>query len=291
MTIPQYVSDMIEGFQNKDARYVDLGNHMGKSEENFLTEIPYEDLGKLETIKTFSIKNNEITKIDARIGAMTNLDVLDLSENPLTEIAPEIGNCINLKMFKAAEIAEVDLEEKVTLMMSEVPGYRPHFLSDAGLKTLPPTFGQLKQLTSLYLEDNRFEKIPDAIFELENLSFLELSLNQLTHISPKIGQLKNLTYLKLSYNNFHELPDEIGDLKKLARLRLDGLDLYSLEGIGRLTNLEMLEICYGQIGELPNSIKHLKKLKNLYLYESKISDIDLNMVRVLLPDCEVHLEF
>ena len=53
----------------------------------------------------------------------------------------------------------------------------------------------------------------------------------------------------------------------------------------------MLEICYGKIGEWPSSIKNLTKLKVLYLYNTEISKVDLNMIRVFLPDCEVHLEF
>ena len=80
MTIPKYISDMMEGFKNKDPRYVDLSNHMGKSEEKILTEIPYGQLGKLETLKFLSIKNNRISKIDAQIGALTALDGLELSE-------------------------------------------------------------------------------------------------------------------------------------------------------------------------------------------------------------------
>ncbi|MEL6944150.1 MAG: hypothetical protein AAFO82_15935, partial [Bacteroidota bacterium] len=110
MTTPDYVTDMMKGFQNKDPRYKDLGNHMGKEEENVLTEIPYEQLGALSELRFLSIKNNKITKIDDRIGTLTALDVLELSENPLRIISPEIGKCVNLKLFKAAEIAEIPLE-------------------------------------------------------------------------------------------------------------------------------------------------------------------------------------
>ena len=291
MDTPKYISDMMQGFASKDPRYVDLGNHMGKSEEKILQTIPFETLGQLNQIRFLSIKNNNIKDLSPKIGALTALDFLDVSENPISEIPAAIGQCSSLKNFKATETAKVDMEAYMEMIMDNKPGYHPDFLNEVGLQALPIEFGKLQQLQGMQLEQNRFEEIPDAIFELKALTSLDISFNLLTHVSPKIGQLKDLTYLKLSRNNFHELPDEIGELKKLQRLRLDNLDLYRLpEGIGGLEKLEMMEICYGRRGELPNSIQHLRKFKHFYLIGTEISEIDLNMIKILLPDCEIHFE-
>lgn len=279
---------MMKGFQNKDPRFIDLGNHSGKSTTNILTEIPFDELGDLSEVRVLTAKYNQLKYISPRIGEMTALDMLDLSSNPLVELPEEFGNLHSLKNFRASDIIETDHEELSNLMDS-VPGYKPKFLSDAGLKTLPSSFGNLKKLQSLALDGNRFKEIPTGVFQCKNLTYLDMARNQLEYISPEIGQLVNLSYLKLSINNFRELPETIGNLKKLQRLRLDYLNLDSLpQGIGGLRSLEMIEICHGKVGDIPTEVKHLKNLKDVYLIHTEISETDLNVLKVFLPQANIH---
>ncbi len=286
-----YLTEMIKGFQSKDPRFIDLGNHSGKEETHILTEIPFDLLGDLSQIKGLFAKNNNIQRISARIGEMTALESLDLSENPLLALPDEIGNLQSLKVFRASDCMEVDLEKMMEDLSKRTPGHHPTFLGEGGLRTLPDSFGNLTQLESLTLDGNRLTEIPSGIFKLKNLVSLDLFSNLITHISPEIGHLTSLRYLKLTRNNFHELPDEIGHLKNLQRLRLDYLDLWALpKGIGGLSSLQMLEVCHGRLGDIPAEIQHLKNLKWIYLINTEISETGLNALKIFAPQAEIAWE-
>lgn len=285
-----YLHDLIAGFQNKDARYVDLGNHSGKPETHILKEIPFDELGNLAEVKALLLKNNQIRDLSSRFGELTSLEVLDISDNPLGHLPESFGQLRKLKSFRASNMFEVDVEDYLSSLMAG-PGHYPRFLSHGGLTDLPESFANLQELQSLMLDGNRLSNIPDSLCACVNLTSLDLSGNLLTSISPRIGQLQQLRYLQLSRNNFQELPDEIGNLINLERLRLDHLDGIALpEGIGGLRNLKMLEICHGRIRHIPVEVKTLDQLADIYVINSEISETDLNVFKVFLPAARIHFE-
>lgn len=58
-----YLKEMVEGFQHKDPRFIDLGNHLRKEETHILTEIP-SGIFKLKNLKWIYLINTEISEID-----------------------------------------------------------------------------------------------------------------------------------------------------------------------------------------------------------------------------------
>ena len=54
------------------------------------------------------------------------------------------------------------------------------------------TFGDLTNLTDLYLAHNDLTQLPDTIGNLTNLTELDLRWNQLTQLPDTIGNLTNL---------------------------------------------------------------------------------------------------
>jgi len=85
---------------------------------------------------------------------------------------------------------------------------------------LPNNFGQLSELTTLYLEKHDFTELPDSFTSLSNLVNLYLSNNWLTSLPEDIGSLTNLAMLDLGYNQLESIPESIGDLVNLEYLFL-----------------------------------------------------------------------
>ena len=285
-----YLLDALKGFEKKDPRYINLCHQFGERDLSKITSIPWHSLKDPENILVLLAAGQKISKLDASIGKLRTLKLLDLSQNPLEELPKEIGQLVELESMRLAETFEVNPYQYCELLFSG-PRHYPDFLSEAGLRDLPEEFGNLQNLQSLQMDSNRFEQIPDSVFNLKNLKSLDLGANLLKSISPKIGQLRDLEYLKLSRNNFSELPESIGELKKLKRLRLDSLHLTTLpESIGEMTKLEMLEICQGKIDHIPSSIQYLTNLRYIYLVDTEVDEIYVNMLKVLLPDTEISFE-
>lgn len=289
-TVPKYLQDITIGLLKKDPKFVNISNTVpfGQPKKEGLLHIPFEQFQEISTIRSLMVKDHKIEHLSPHIGSLKDLEYLDLSDNPLQTIPKEIGQLTELKFLRISDTINVSLGPMFESL--ETPGNDLEFLSDAGLAYLPDSFANCKQLEYLRLDSNRFEEFPLSICQLENLSYLDLSFNQLKSIPSEIGNLKELTYLKLSKNNFTSLPESIGQLKKLQRLRLDFLNLEHLpEGLGDLESLRMLEMCYCTIEAIPDSMKNLKYLKALYLMDTQISDIDLNFLKVMLPETRIFL--
>ncbi len=285
----QFMAEMLGAINKNDPRHHMLTRPLMSSEGEVYTTIPWEKLGDPSVVESLQMRNHKLERLPAKIKELSNLVWLDLTDNPLIELPEEIGELQNLRFLRLSDTALTDL---VSMQDWEQPGNQCEYKGVHGITDLPSSFGQLKELLYFRMEGGRLTHIPACLFELKKLDYLDLGFNLIEEVPEEIGALTELTYLKLSMNNFTRLPDSMGRLKKLHRLRLDSLDLeYLPESMGQLSNLEMLEICYGRLGEVPASIKHLKNLKHVYLYKTEISDIDLNMLKVMLPEAELHMDW
>ncbi|MEH2254427.1 COR domain-containing protein, partial [Nostoc sp.] len=74
---------------------------------------------------------------------------------------------------------------------------------------LPPEFGQLTNLQTLYLYKNKLSSLPPEFGQLTNLQTLYLYKNKLSSLPPEFGQLINLQFLDLSSNPLESPPPEI----------------------------------------------------------------------------------
>jgi len=84
------------------------------------------------------------------------------------------------------------------------------------------TWDELKNLNSLYLNDNNLTSLPESIGKLTKLKALYLGGNKLETLPESIGNLTNLEKLSLRMNKLESLPESIGNLTNL-----EGLWLYS----------------------------------------------------------------
>lgn len=288
---PNYILEVIKGVTEKSPLHPNLQYGFGDNPDELFEEFPEHKLGDLSKLRSLTLKYHSIRRLPLSFGQMIELLYLDLSAMPLEALPENIGDLQSLKFFRASDISEPEMEDYMSKLIGG-PMHASKFTSKAGLTELPDSFAQLSELESLQLDGNRFQLFPQEILKLTKLSYLDLSMNAIQEIPEEIGQLDQLTYLKLSRNSFRHLPEGISRLKKLKRLRLDGLILEDLpKGIGELEKLEMLEICLGELHSIPSEIQQLKNLKDFYLEGTKIDEIDVNALRVFLPNCRLHTDY
>ena len=78
-----------------------------------------------------------------------------------------------------------------------------------------------RELTSLFLNDNRIEHLPHELFQVTTLQQLQISANLVGAIPVTIGALSELRELLLDGNQIMSLPLELGSLTRVERLALD----------------------------------------------------------------------
>jgi Leucine rich repeat len=139
-------------------------------------------LAATNRLKDLNLSNNELTKLPAEIGCLTELEHLSLWVNKLTELPAEIGCLTRL----------VSLH-----------------LWHNQLTELPPEIGCLTRLVRLELGDNELTEVPAEIRCLTRLVDLDLFNSQLTEVPAEIGCLTQLKRLGLRGNNLISLPKEI----------------------------------------------------------------------------------
>jgi internalin A len=150
------------------------------------------------------------------------------------------------------------------------------------LMVLPEELWELRQLQTLYLNNNRFKAVPRLISKLTNLTSLDLSSNKLRTLPESIGQLVNLTSLDLYSNQFKTLPKSITKLINLNCLDLRLNQINTLpESIGQLINLWHLNIRYNKLQIIPKSICQLINLWYLDLGFNELTTLPKSICQLI----------
>ncbi|GAY66422.1 hypothetical protein CUMW_248620, partial [Citrus unshiu] len=270
--------------------------------------IPQElgNLAKLEMLQLF--QNNLIGEIPLEIGNLQNLEELELAQNKLIGIVPvAIFNVSTLKILQLqinclsgslSSITDVQLPnlEKLDLWGNNFSGTIPRFIFNASKLSIlnlggnsfsgfiPNTFGNLRNLKYLYLENNYLTSSTlelsflSSLSNCKSLTHIDLSNNPLDGILPKTS-VGNLSH---SLEDFHMyncnisggIPEEISNLTNLITIDLGGNKLNGsiLITLSKLQKLQGLVLDDNKLeGSIPDDICRLVELYKLELGGNKLS--------------------
>ncbi|KAH9714644.1 protein kinase domain-containing protein [Citrus sinensis] len=263
------------------------------------------NLTKLEMLQLF--ENNLTGEIPLEIGNLQNLEELDLGLNKLIGTVPAtIFNVSTLKLLllehnsllgSLSSIANVRLPnlEELLLWGNNFSGTIPRFIFNASKLSIlelsknsfsgfiPNTFGNLRNLNWLYLNDNNLaSSTPELSFlsslsNCKSLTHIALSHNPLDGILPRTS-VGNLSHsLKEFYmsncNVSGGIPEEITNLTNLTTIYLGGNKLNGSIPItlSKLQKLQGLGLEDNKLeGSIPDSICHLTELYDLKLGGNKL---------------------
>jgi leucine-rich repeat protein SHOC2 len=276
------------------------------------------------------ISKRNITTLPESLGNLTNLIHLDLGDNNLDDLSvlqklPNLEKLFFQGMYfprrywtKISEWQSVWLvDEKVWKLrhllikkigierifndLSSVPYPFKLDLNHQNLLVLPDNIGELVNLTSLYISNNKlnflpdnFDRLinlqeldashnkltclPDSISSLISLKSLRLHHNKITKLPKNIGKINKLEILILSYNELTEIPDSLGEMIRLSELYIQENQIKKLpNNIGSLVELWRLRTEGNQLAEIPDSLGNLIKLKILFINKNKITKLPDSM--------------
>ncbi|MFW9987486.1 MAG: leucine-rich repeat domain-containing protein [Candidatus Odinarchaeota archaeon] len=147
-----------------------------------------------------------------------------------------------------------------------------------GLKTIPSSIGNFRELKELYITENNLQYLPNSIGNLAALKVLNLSDNHLIELPDEIGDLLNLKELYLNHNLLQFLPESISRLKKVVTLSIWGNQIKNLpKNMNEMASLKVLGLSFNQLEEFPYNESGFTNLEILDLSNNKIKYIPENI--------------
>lgn len=135
------------------------------------------------------------------------------------------------------------------------------------------------------------EKTKDVSGDTGRSGELDYWSEGLTEIPGEVWTTDDLTHLNLRENELSKLPERIGELSDIKDLSLESNQIAVLPAeIGKLANLIHLDLSRNPLSSLPPEIARLTNLENLYLYETKITDADLEFLKSLKKLNEIDIQ-
>ncbi|GER32129.1 leucine-rich repeat receptor-like protein kinase [Striga asiatica] len=234
-------------------------HHLDLSANNFSGDVP-PAIGNLTALRTLCLDTNLFNgSYPVGISNLSNLEILTLAINPFLPavVPPEFGELkklYELWMSQANVIGEIP--ESLTNLSS---------LSILDLSTnkmegsLPNGLFLMKNLSQVYLYQNRFSGWIPQVIESLGLVEIDLATNNLTGKIPlDFCKLEKLELLNLYGNNlFGELPQRIGLLPNLQTLKIFTNNLSGIlpPELGIHSKLKDFEVCQNKfIGSLPQNL-------------------------------------
>ncbi len=185
-------------------------------------------------------------------------------------------NIFNSKILIVNRFKRIDILDKLSLMgfTIEENHISKVALNRCGLKIIPESIENLKNLKEIYMTENMIREIPESLGSLVNLQILNLSNNKLKIIPESFGNLISLKMLNLNHNQLKRFPNTINGLKNLKMLSLWGNNLnYLPEQIGNLSSLNVLGLSYNHLKSIPSSVSKLEALHTLDLSSNVLEKI------------------
>ncbi|KAI5212630.1 Podocan-Like Protein 1 [Manis pentadactyla] len=271
-------------------------------QNNQLQELPYNELSRLDSLRTLNLYNNLISSEglpDEAFESLTQLQHIYVAHNKLS-VAPQFLP----RSLRVVDLAANQVTEIFPLTFGEKPELRSVYLhnnqlSNAGLPpdafhgseavvTLSLSGNQLSyvppslppSLERLHLQDNLISKVPrGALSRQTHLRELYLQHNQLTDSgldATTFSKLHCLEYLDLSYNQLAMVPTGLPRtlaVLHLGRNRIQRVEVARLHGARGLRYLLLQHNQLGTTGLPAGALRPLQGLHTLHLYSNGLDRV------------------
>jgi len=149
------------------------------------------------------------------------------------------------------------------------------------VKEFPIDLLNLKNLTTLRIENNYLTCLPENIEKLILLKKLCIVNNSLQFVPNNIGKLIHLEILNLESNQLKSLPETIGALTKLKILNLKNNFICQLpKSIDKCISLTELDLSNNRLTHLSENLGNLRNITKITLDNNKIKYLSLNIRKI-----------
>lgn len=159
--------------------------------------------------------------------------------------------------------------------------------------------GQIPTLTILTLTGNNFNKvgspdydnrtIPESFKNLTNLTTLRLEMNGLKNNMKVLGNLINLTSLFIVTNSFEgPLPSELSALKKLDSFTFGQNKITDISILASINSLRTIDAQSNLITSIPPEFAQLPNLTKFYIIKNKVSGPLIDLTSPKLTDFYIY---
>jgi hypothetical protein len=186
-----------------------------------LTDIP-KSLFAMKKLTYINFTNNNLEKIDSKIGNLRYLKEVNLSFNKIRNLPPEFKDLVyienlNLSFNRLGHIPGYLLKMNFLINLDLSHNQLTRFennirlhsiqkinISHNKLTELSKEIGSMRKLQILDASNNLLLTVPKGLTNLTNLEELNLKNNQLTELPLLLFKLKKLKVLNLQNNKFSE---------------------------------------------------------------------------------------
>ena len=200
-------------------------------------------LGQLAHLHSLKLTSLQLTTVPDWLLQLNQLQILNLGYNRLSTI-PD--------MRSLAALRDLNLRSNplkvVPSTLQPLGKLEALYLHKCGISILPEWIGELQSLTFLGIGANELTDLPDSFGDLRNLSSLYLGYmadggNPLGRLPVSLSKLEKLDYFIAVKCKLNHLPEWLGDLSNLRHLGLSENSITDLPGsLARLKHLKILEL-------------------------------------------------
>lgn len=219
-------------------------------------------ISKLTNLQALQLQSISVNQWPVDFSSLINLVYLGSYNNEFTSF-PKDFNKLGSLMYLEIHNSKIDSIPQEIAYLQRLKTFKFSGTNDT-LK-LPKSLKYLKSLNDLIIESAILDSLPKPLFSIATLKTLVIANCGIYAMPEKLDKLGNLEVLVLDYNKLSELPRDIYKCKKLYILSL------------RKNNLT----------KLPDTICQLKNLTKLDLRDNPISQEEIEILKILLPGCQI----